>query len=225
MEAFFLISRRYLGGLLVLTLLITITGGCQVKEKPRSQLEMIMESGRTTLPPVTGGDRLSAQPPSPSTPLDEIPEEVIEALAEILIEAEDEESHPLPFYFLPQNESGDVDWVSSIELGVINPIDHLDPGKKSIPPMDFNVIFRVRGDLPDVVYPHYPHTLWMDCKNCHPSIFIMQAGVNPVTMDAITKGEFCGRCHGKVAFSLSDCNRCHSRPKPGKSLIIPRGRG
>ncbi len=79
--------------------------------------------------------------------------------------------------------------------------------------MDFNVIFKVKGDLPDVVYPHFPHTLWLDCKNCHPSIFVMQAGLNPVTMSNIEEGEFCGRCHGKVAFPLSECNRCHIQPK------------
>lgn len=168
----------------------------------------------------------SSQPaggtPIPAPPaMGEIPEEVLEILAEeILLEGE---GHPLPFYFLPQNDRGEVDWVAAIDLGVINPMDDLDPGKTSLPPMDFDVIFKVKGDLPDVVYPHYPHTLWLDCKNCHPEIFIMQAGVNPVTMNAIARGEFCGRCHGKVAFPLSDCNRCHSRPKPGKSFIIPTG--
>ncbi len=184
-----------------------------------------MEVTRTTPPSAS----LEVTPPIPApsqqTTQDEIPEEAIDALAEILLESEGEESHPLPFYFLPQNERGDVDWVAAIELGVITPMDDLDPTQKTLPPMDFDVIFKVKGDLPDVVYPHYPHTLWLDCKNCHPSIFVMRAGVNKVTMDAIAKGEFCGRCHGKVAFSLSDCNRCHSKPKPGKSFIIPKAPG
>lgn len=184
-----------------------------------------MEVARTT--PPSGSPEATPPIPAPSqqTIQDEIPEEAIDALAEILLESEGEESHPLPFYFLPQNERGDVDWVAAIELGVITPMDDLDPTKNILPPMDFDVIFKVKGDLPDVVYPHYPHTLWLDCKNCHPSIFVMRAGVNKVTMDAIAKGEFCGRCHGKVAFSLSDCNRCHSKPKPGKSFIIPKAPG
>lgn len=184
-----------------------------------------MEVTRTA--PPAASLEVTPPTPAPSQPAvkEVIPEEVIDALAEILLESEEEESHPLPFYFLPQNERGDVDWVSAIELGVITPMDDLDPKKKSIPPMDFDVVFKVKGDLPDVVYPHYPHTLWLDCKNCHPSIFVMRAGVNKVTMDAIAKGEFCGRCHGKVAFPLSDCNRCHSKPKPGKPLIIPKAPG
>jgi len=215
-------AKRCVGILIVLLLSALTVWGCQPKTKSKTQLEMIMEATRS-VPPTGQGGIATAPSPGASIPFDEIPEEVIESLAEILLESEDEESHPLAFYFLPQTESGDVDWVSAIELGVINPIDHLDPQKEVFPPMDFNVVFKVKGDLPDVVYPHFPHTLWMDCNNCHPSIFVMRAGVNNVTMEAIAKGEFCGRCHGKVAFSLSDCNRCHSKPKRGKSLIIPRG--
>lgn len=218
---FSLSSQKGLLGITVILCLTTWTiVSCNPKTKSKSPLEAVMEATRPGPPPVPFGVPSPAQPPSAQTPTDEIPEEVIEALAEILLETE-EGSRPLPFYFLPQNEQGEVDWVAAIELGVINPMDDLDPQKKTVPPMDFNVVFKVKGDLPDVVYPHYPHTLWMDCKNCHPGIFVMQAGANSVTMDAIAKGEFCGRCHGKVAFPLSDCNRCHSRPKPGKSLIIP----
>lgn len=136
-----------------------------------------------------------------------------------------EEPHPLAFAFLPQTDQGYVDWVAAVDFGVIRPIDSLDAKAKALEPMDFNVIFPVKGDLPDVVYPHYGHTLWLDCKNCHPNIFVMRAGANHVTMEGIAKGEFCGRCHGKVAFSLADCNRCHSRPKPGKPFIIPRASG
>ena len=137
----------------------------------------------------------------------------------------DLEPRPLAFAFLPRTDQGYVDWVAAVELGVIRPVDSLNPKAKTLEPMNFDVVFRVKGDLPDVVYPHYGHTLWLDCKNCHPGIFVMRAGANAVTMDAIAKGEFCGRCHGKVAFSLSDCNRCHSRPKPGREFIIPRARG
>jgi c(7)-type cytochrome triheme protein len=215
---------RFFRFLFIIFLSATAAISCNPKTKAKSPLEAVMEATRTIPSPVPA---IAPPLPGPSeqTPKDEIPEEVIEALAEILLESEGEEPHPLPFYFLPQNERGDVDWVAAVELGVIDPMDDLDPQKITLPPMDFDVVFKVKGDLPDVVYPHYPHTLWMDCKNCHPSIFVMRAGVNPVTMDAIAKGEFCGRCHGKVAFPLSDCNRCHSKPKPGKPFIIPKAPG
>jgi len=216
---------RFLRIWLIILLSAMTAISCNPRTKAKSPLEAVMEATRTSPAPPAFSAAPPVQEPPQQTPTEEIPEEVIEALAEILLESEEEESHPLPFYFLPQNERGDVDWVAAIELGVITPMDDLDPVKKSMPPMDFDVVFKVKGDLPDVVYPHYPHTLWLDCKNCHPSIFVMRAGVNKVTMDAIAKGEFCGRCHGKVAFSLSDCNRCHSKPKPGKPFIIPKAPG
>lgn len=215
--------KKFLWALLLVLAGGIMIEGCAPKTQARSQLEAVMEARRAIPSPAGPPGTAPAGPQAAPAPREEIPEEVIDALAEILLESEADESRPLPFYFLPQDELGHVDWVAAIELGVIDPVDDLDPEKKSIPPMDFNVVFKVKGDLPDVVYPHYPHTLWMDCKNCHPGIFVMQAGANQVTMDAITKGEYCGQCHGKVAFSLAECNRCHSRPKPGKSLIIPRG--
>ncbi len=203
-----------------------MAAGCQPpKTKAQIQLEQILEAGGSLSPALPPGELLPGQSPGTPASAEEIPDEVIEALAEVLLESEDESAHPLAFYFLPQTEYGGVDWVSAIELGVIRPIDDLNPEKKTMPPMDFNVIFKVKGDMPDVVYPHYPHTLWMDCKNCHPDIFVMQAGVNDVSMDAITRGEYCGRCHGKVAFPLTECDRCHSRPKPGRLPITPMGRG
>lgn len=127
---------------------------------------------------------------------------------------EETEEHPVAFDYLPKTKLGYVDWVAAITQGVIKPRDSLDPNAVTMQALDFNIFFKVdvRG-VPDVVFPHFPHTTWLDCRNCHPSIFLMKAGSNPVTMAKILKGEFCGRCHGVVAFPISDCFRCHSRPQ------------
>ena len=128
--------------------------------------------------------------------------------------SEDEEDHPLAFDFLPKAKMGYVDWVVALQEGIIKPLDSLQAeNPPGMPAIDFDVVFKVSGELPDVVYPHLPHTEWLDCRNCHPSIFLMRAGSNPVSMEKILQGEFCGRCHGVVAFPISDCARCHSRPK------------
>jgi len=134
---------------------------------------------------------------------------------ETLFEEEEEDESPLAFDFLPKTELGYVDWVAAMKQGIISPRDSLEEGNPpGMPAIDFNVIFKVESDeVPDAVYPHLPHTLWLDCRNCHPSIFLMRAGTNPVTMAKIFDGQFCGRCHGIVAFPISDCNRCHSRHK------------
>lgn len=124
-----------------------------------------------------------------------------------------QQEQAIPLQILPKDNAGNVDWVKSMRQGIIKPKDSLDPKKPTTPVIDLDIVFKVKGDLPDVVYPHYPHTEWLSCNNCHPKIFIMQAGANKVTMKKIEEGQFCGRCHGVVAFPLSNCTRCHSKPK------------
>ena len=125
-----------------------------------------------------------------------------------------EAEHPVAFDYLPKTKQGYVDWVRAITEGAIQPRESLDGSVTPMPPINFDVVFKVKvAGFPDAVYPHYPHTIWLDCRNCHPGIFLMRAGANQVTMGKILQGEFCGRCHGKVAFPISDCFRCHSRPK------------
>ncbi len=119
----------------------------------------------------------------------------------------------IPLQILPKDNAGNVDWVKALSQGIIKPLESLDPNRPPTPVIDLDIVFKVKGELPDVVYPHYPHTQWLACSNCHPKIFIMQAGANKITMKKIEEGQFCGRCHGIVAFPLSNCTRCHSKPK------------
>ena len=70
----------------------------------------------------------------------------------------------------------------------------------------------VEGDTPPAVFPHWFHRIRFKCYACHPGLFEMKAGSNPVTMDAIAAGKFCGACHnGRTAWapSFETCNRCH----------------
>jgi c(7)-type cytochrome triheme protein len=113
------------------------------------------------------------------------------------------------------NAGNQVDWVKSLDEQRIKPrSDRNDP---SVAPMvmDMNIIREVKGSMPDVVYPHKQHTQWLDCSNCHPAIFIPQKGANQISMASILLGQKCGVCHGKVAFPVSECRRCHSKSKPG----------
>lgn len=115
---------------------------------------------------------------------------------------------------LPKGRSGNyVDWVKALEAGEIEPrFDRLDPDAQPVI-MDLNIVREVKGSMPNVVYPHKQHTEWLDCSNCHPAIFIPQKGANDISMAAILLGEKCGVCHGKVAFPVSECRRCHSQSK------------
>ena len=109
----------------------------------------------------------------------------------------------------PRDSRGVINWVETLDRGIIAPRTGIT-GTEKMHSVDFDVIFKNTASMPYVRFPHLPHTKWLTCKNCHPAIFLPQRGGNFVTMAAIIEGEFCGVCHGKVAFPPLECNRCHS---------------
>lgn len=116
---------------------------------------------------------------------------------------------------LPKDAVDAIDFVKSFKENIIKPRGSLDPNAPEVPPFPFDVEIPAVGAMPNVIFPHFPHTFWLDCANCHPNIFIMKKGANPISMVKIVNGEFCGRCHGKIAFPISNCTRCHVKPKEG----------
>lgn len=110
----------------------------------------------------------------------------------------------------PRDSQGIIDWVKTLESGLIDPRKSVD-GTGDMFPVDFDIIFKNTASMPYVRFPHKPHTEWLTCANCHPLIFIPQKGANPISMSAIIQGKYCGVCHGKVAFPPTmNCGRCHS---------------
>lgn len=109
----------------------------------------------------------------------------------------------------PMDRRGSADWVKALDLGIITPRADL-AGKSEMTTLDMDIMFKDTGQMPWVKFPHIAHTKWLACSNCHPNIFIEKKGANDVSMDSVLAGEFCGRCHGKVSFSLWVCERCHS---------------
>lgn len=122
---------------------------------------------------------------------------------------------------LPKDTDGNVNWTAAVVNGYINPKGSLDPDAVDEAPLHLNVFIEAKVPLmANVMFPHSIHTYWLSCNNCHPKIFIPEAGANPMTMDEIFNGQWCGRCHGKVAFSFwprENCIRCHIVLK-GQSL-------
>lgn len=111
---------------------------------------------------------------------------------------------------LPRDGAGNlVDWVKAIESGAIQPRSQLH-ATTEVRVRDDALIIARYGSMPAVRFPHRAHTLWLDCANCHDKLFLPRAGANRFSMTAILNGEQCGRCHGAVAFPLTECNRCHS---------------
>ena len=123
------------------------------------------------------------------------------------------------FQDLPKTNDGNrVDWVRALDEGLILPwVDLTDPEAEPFL-LDLTIVREVKGSMPNVVYPHLAHTEWLDCANCHDEIFVPAKGENQISMAAILLGQKCGVCHGKVAFPVSDCRRCHAQPKTPEQL-------
>ncbi len=123
--------------------------------------------------------------------------------------------------FQPLEESAggnNVNWVKALANGEINPrYHHLDVEQEAMP-MDLTIVMEVKGSMPDVSFSHRIHTEWLECGNCHSEIFVPQKGANPMSMTEIILGQKCGVCHGKVAFPVTECRRCHSESKAKKAV-------
>ena len=123
----------------------------------------------------------------------------------------------IAFDGLPTTDFGNyVDWVKALNDGLLQPrYDRFDPTVEPLV-MDLDIVREVKASVPDVVFPHKPHTQWLHCSNCHPKIFIPQRKANVMNMSGILLGQMCGVCHGKVSFPITtkSCTKCHSKPKP-----------
>ena len=114
---------------------------------------------------------------------------------------------------LPRDGAGDqVNWVKALNDNSIKPRITLHSNTQ-IEVLDLDVLFRNTDEMSMVNFPHKQHTEWLSCSNCHEDIFKSKAGANKFGMLDILNGQSCGRCHGAVAFPLTECNRCHNVPR------------
>ncbi|WP_224981156.1 c(7)-type cytochrome triheme domain-containing protein [Geomonas agri] len=106
---------------------------------------------------------------------------------------------------IPANALGVLDYVYSVREGGTVVFSHDKHFKALFPNKTIN------GD---------------DCITCHSTIY-KSHGKRPVTMSEMYSGRSCGACHGKRAFSLSKCGRCHTvkdvsfRVQPTGDVIFP----
>lgn len=118
---------------------------------------------------------------------------------------------------LPRARYGNkIDWTEADAKGLIKPKDFIEGVSFEKKKMMVNLRNEPRKPklpgLPDIIFSHAKHVVWAGCGMCHPDTFALETGKTPMTMEAIINGEFCGECHGSVAFPLNDCSRCHSKP-------------
>ncbi len=107
-----------------------------------------------------------------------------------------------------------VDWEKAEALGLIHPADYL-PGvsikrDSLIPQKDFAITSKSTW-MPDIIFSHKKHVVWNGCEVCHPDIFpSAKKGTVKYSMLEISTGQYCGLCHGRVAFPLNNCEKCHA---------------
>jgi c(7)-type cytochrome triheme protein len=114
-----------------------------------------------------------------------------------------------------------VDWVRAIQDGLIKPANYVLEKFQSLEFERDVIIESPWAGISPISFPHSIHGAWLDCSNCHPEIFnIRRKGTKGLSMKSIVNYEFCGVCHGKVAFPPNDnCKRCHPQMKhPGKKF-------
>jgi len=118
---------------------------------------------------------------------------------------------------LPKERFGNgIDWEKAELSGLIKPADFLEGTSVHRNPLavqkDFALNPKVEG-MPDIIFSHKKHTVWNGCELCHPDIFTgVKRGSSHYSMIDISQGKSCGACHVSVAFPLTDCQRCHSKP-------------
>ncbi|MCC0006859.1 MAG: cytochrome c, class I [Hyphomicrobiaceae bacterium] len=120
--------------------------------------------------------------------------------------------------FDKSSDGNQVDWMSILRAGKISPWFEFESQTTEPFLFDLVIVREVKGSMPNVVFPHEAHTQWLDCSNCHDEIFIPEKGANQISMAAILLGQKCGVCHGRVAFPVTDCRRCHAQPKTPEEL-------
>ncbi len=116
-----------------------------------------------------------------------------------------------------------IDWVAALDEKWISPIRYLStpplPDNTNVQKLDIDAAWQF---VPPSVFPHRKHTAWLDCNDCHPGIFNIRKRTSHIEMTEILRGEFCGLCHGSVAFPLTECKRCHTTMKSPPRYQEPR---
>jgi len=117
--------------------------------------------------------------------------------------------------FPPDRFGNGIDWLTSEDENLLTLKDHLEGVSISISkiqePKEFDLSAK-QPNMPDIIFSHKKHTVWNGCELCHPEIFGIKKDSVPYSMEEIFSGEYCGVCHGTVAFPNIDCQRCHTKP-------------
>jgi c(7)-type cytochrome triheme protein len=90
--------------------------------------------------------------------------------------------------------------------------------------MKRNAAAMAEKGVAPVLYPHWMHRIYFECKVCHMAIFDIKRWSNEISHTAFDKGELCAECHdGSISFATHDeksCIRCHVAGQPGAAKLL-----
>ncbi len=113
-----------------------------------------------------------------------------------------------------------VDWDAAEGKGLVKPLDFVEglSTRRDVMKIDADVPLQAKGTwLGNVTFSHAKHATWTGCEACHPEIFpSTRRGAAKVDMESIRAGRYCGECHGRVAFPVAQCPRCHETGMRGR---------
>jgi len=114
---------------------------------------------------------------------------------------------------LPKDSFYGIDWMAAEDKGKVKPVDFLEGISVKRAPIQTRQDFSIKAGLSwvhPIVFSHEKHSIWNGCELCHPEIFpTARKETVQFSMFLNIEGRYCGACHGKVAFPLNHCNRCH----------------
>jgi len=175
---------------------------------PKTEQEKAAEAAAKLAPKPAPAAVSAAQPGEATTAVEEGERPEIEAILNW------EQASEL----LPKDDIDEVDWMAALRQGVIKPRAQIT-GQGNAEAKIFKWDFFFAGPDPesDAFFPHSAHTEWLTCESCHPALFpYRELGLGTsekygISMYRVFEGEFCGKCHGVVAFALDSCGRCHTK--------------
>jgi c(7)-type cytochrome triheme protein len=111
----------------------------------------------------------------------------------------------------PTDSSAQPNWVETLQTGFIKPrVSYQLIENDKMVTWQQDIVYKDTFNMPWVKFPHLAHSQWLACDNCHDEIFMTKRDTADISMASIYTGQHCGQCHGKVAFSINTCERCHS---------------
>src|SRR4030067_1844704 len=101
-------------------------------------------------------------------------------------------------------------WAEAVQGEYIERLASILDNDYQMQVLDLDVLRTRTAGISMVLFPHKQHTEWLECGNCHEWLFKSKAGATRFGMFDVLNGEYGGRCHGAVAFPLTDCYTCHT---------------